>query len=80
MLYGGIFAYPADKKSPNGKLRLLYEANPMAFIVEKAGGLATTGTCRILDVQPVGKRKNPCKVLRESIINVMFTSQTVLQD
>ncbi|KAK9376476.1 fructose-1,6-bisphosphatase class 1/Sedoheputulose-1,7-bisphosphatase [Lipomyces chichibuensis] len=52
LLYGGIFAYPADSKSKNGKLRLLYECFPMAFLVEQAGGLATTGTQRILDIVP----------------------------
>ena len=52
LLGGGIFAYPANKKTPKGKLRLLYEANPLAFIVEQAGGLATDGSERILDVQP----------------------------
>ena len=52
LLYGGIFAYPADSKSPNGKLRLLYECFPMAFVVEQAGGLATTGSQRILDIVP----------------------------
>ncbi|MEO6878637.1 MAG: class 1 fructose-bisphosphatase [Gemmatimonadaceae bacterium] len=52
LLGGGIFAYPANTKSPRGKLRLLYEANPLAFIVEQAGGAASTGTQRILDVQP----------------------------
>lgn len=52
LLYGGIFAYPADKKSKNGKLRLLYECFPMAFIVEKAGGKASTGKMRILDINP----------------------------
>jgi fructose-1,6-bisphosphatase I len=52
LLYGGIFLYPADSKSPSGKLRLLPEANPLAFVVENAGGLATTGTQRILDVEP----------------------------
>ncbi|XP_035235755.1 fructose-1,6-bisphosphatase isozyme 2 isoform X1 [Anguilla anguilla] len=50
--YGGIFMYPANEKSPKGKLRLLYECNPIAFIIEQAGGIATTGTQRILDVQP----------------------------
>jgi len=50
--YGGIFMYPATSDSPNGKLRLLYECNPMAFIVEQAGGLATTGKTPILDVVP----------------------------
>ncbi len=52
LLYGGIFAYPADAKSPRGKLRLMYEANPMAFILEQAGGRATDGQTRILDIQP----------------------------
>ena len=51
---GGIFIYPRDMKDPTkpGKLRLMYEANPMAFIVEQAGGAATTGRQRILDVVP----------------------------
>jgi fructose-1,6-bisphosphatase I len=51
---GGIFMYPADKRTPDkpGKLRLMYEANPMSFIVEQAGGAATNGHERILDVQP----------------------------
>src|SRR4051794_19690007 len=52
LLGGGIFAYPANRKTPRGKLRLLYEANPLAFIVEQAGGLACDGAQRILDVQP----------------------------
>jgi fructose-1,6-bisphosphatase I len=52
LLGGGLFAYPANTKSPGGKLRLLYECNPLAFIVEQAGGAATTGTQRILDVVP----------------------------
>ena len=51
---GGIFIYPRDNKDPSkaGKLRLMYEANPMAMIVEQAGGAATTGLERMLDVQP----------------------------
>jgi fructose-1,6-bisphosphatase I len=51
---GGIFMYPKDTKDPSkaGKLRLMYEANPMAFIVEQAGGAATTGRERILDMMP----------------------------
>ncbi len=52
LLKGGVFAYPADAKSPNGKLRLLYEAAPMAFICEAAGGSASDGNRRILDIQP----------------------------
>jgi len=52
LLYGGIFGYPGDKKSTNGKLRILYEAFPMAMLTEQAGGVASTGTGRILDIQP----------------------------
>jgi fructose-1,6-bisphosphatase I len=52
LLYGGIFMYPADSRSPKGKLRLMYECNPMSFIVEAAGGRATNGKQRILEVQP----------------------------
>jgi fructose-1,6-bisphosphatase I len=52
LLRGGVFAYPSDQKSPEGKLRLLYEANPFAFLFEAAGGKATNGTDRILDIQP----------------------------
>ncbi len=52
ILYGGIFMYPADSRSPNGKLRLMYECNPMAFIVEGAGGRASNGKKRILEIQP----------------------------
>jgi fructose-1,6-bisphosphatase I len=52
LLGGGIFAYPSNRKSPRGKLRLLYEANPLAFIVEQAGGAASDGRERILDVVP----------------------------
>jgi len=50
--YGGIFMYPATSDSPKGKLRLLYECIPMAYLMENAGGLATTGKERILDVVP----------------------------
>ncbi|RKQ61626.1 fructose-1,6-bisphosphatase I [Thermovibrio guaymasensis] len=49
---GGIFIYPADKKNTSGKLRLLYEANPMAFLIEQAGGMASTGEKPILEVVP----------------------------
>jgi fructose-1,6-bisphosphatase I len=52
LLYGGIFMYPADSRNPNGKLRLMYECNPMAFIIEQAGGRASNGKQRILDIQP----------------------------
>ncbi|WVO22341.1 uncharacterized protein IAS62_003671 [Cryptococcus decagattii] len=52
LLYGGIFGYPDDKKSKDGKLRMLYEAFPMSFLTEQAGGVATTGSQRILDIVP----------------------------
>ena len=52
LLYGGIYLYPADKKNTNGKLRLLYEAAPLAFVVEQAGGAASNGSARILDLAP----------------------------
>jgi fructose-1,6-bisphosphatase I len=51
---GGIFMYPADAREPDkaGKLRLMYEANPMSLLIEQAGGAATNGTQRMLDIQP----------------------------
>lgn len=52
LLYGGIFIYPADKKNKEGKLRLMYEANPLAMIIEQAGGRASTGKERILEIKP----------------------------
>ncbi|MEM6328003.1 MAG: class 1 fructose-bisphosphatase [Bacteroidota bacterium] len=52
LMKGGVYIYPANARNPNGKLRLMYEANPMAFIVEQAGGTASTGHGPILDVQP----------------------------
>ena len=52
MIKGGIYIYPETTTAPEGRLRLLYECNPLAFIAEQAGGLATTGRKRILDIQP----------------------------
>ena len=52
MIKGGIFLYPQTAKNPNGKLRLLYECNPIAFICEQAGGLAINGEKNILDIEP----------------------------
>jgi fructose-1,6-bisphosphatase I len=54
LVRGGVFMYPSDNKSKSGKLRLMYEANPMSFIIEQAGGAATTGLQRILEVKPSG--------------------------
>jgi len=52
LLYGGVFGYPADTKNISGKLRLLYEGAPMSFLIEQAGGLATTGRERVMDIIP----------------------------
>lgn len=52
LLGGGVFCYPANARSPRGKLRLLYECNPLAFVAEQAGGAATDGTARIMDISP----------------------------
>ncbi|MBT5258350.1 MAG: class 1 fructose-bisphosphatase [Nitrospina sp.] len=52
LLKGGIFMYPKDSKNPKGKLRFAFEASPLAFVVENAGGLASTGSERILDIVP----------------------------
>ena len=51
MLKGGIFIYPATADAPKGRLRLLYECNPIAMICEQAGGLATKGKTRLLDIK-----------------------------
>lgn len=61
LLYGGVFGYPADAKNVDGKLRLLYEAAPMAFLMEQAGGIATTGHNRIMDIPPKSVHQRvPC--------------------
>lgn len=55
LLYGGLFAYPADKKSPKGKLRILYECAPMAMVMEQAGGMCVDSNMkRLMDVVPEG--------------------------
>ena len=54
LVRGGVFMYPSDAKAKMGKLRLMYEANPMSFIVEQAGGGSTTGLQRVLEVNPTG--------------------------
>jgi fructose-1,6-bisphosphatase I len=52
LLYGGIFMYPADARSPRGKLRVLYESSPLAFVAERAGGAATDGRRRVMEIVP----------------------------
>jgi fructose-1,6-bisphosphatase I len=52
LIKGGIFIYPSSKVYPNGKLRLMYECNPLSFIIEQAGGVATNGNKRIMEIEP----------------------------
>lgn len=62
---GGIFMYPRDARDPSkpGKLRLMYEANPMSFLVEQAGGAATNGRERIVSLQPEGLHQRVSVIL-----------------
>jgi len=76
LLAGGVFMYPADSRSPQGKLRLLYEANPMAFIAEQAGGMATDGHRRILDIEPAELHQRT-PLLIGSTNDVEFVMRTV---
>src|SRR5438128_1577393 len=63
LIRGGVFLYPGTKKSPKGKLRLLYEANPLAFVAEQAGGVATDGHQRILDKQPTDMHERTALII-----------------
>jgi fructose-1,6-bisphosphatase I len=73
LIKGGIFIYPHNKRYPNGKLRLMYECNPLSFIIEQAGGIATDGYSRIMELQPeaihqqtpiyIGSKQNVQKVM-----------------
>jgi fructose-1,6-bisphosphatase I len=63
LLKGGVFLYPGTKKAPEGKLRLLYEGSPMAYVIEQAGGLASTGRGPLLDVTPTGLHQRTPVVL-----------------
>lgn len=72
ILYGGIFMYPGDIRNPNGKLRLMYECNPLAFIVEQAGGRAIDGKTRLLDIQPKElHQKTPIFIGSEEDVNML---------
>jgi fructose-1,6-bisphosphatase I len=67
--YGGVFAYPELTDAPNGKLRLQFESNPVAYIIEKAGGLGSTGSGRILDVEPTAiSQRTPTYIGNEDLI------------
>jgi fructose-1,6-bisphosphatase I len=76
LLAGGVFMYPADSRAPHGKLRLCYEANPLAFIAEQAGGAATDGHRRILDIVPTELHQRT-PLLIGSTNDVEFVMRTV---
>ena len=65
LMRGGVFMYPWDKREPEkaGKLRLMYEANPMSWLVEQAGGASTNGRQRIMDLQPTKLHERVAVVL-----------------
>lgn len=70
LLRGGIFCYPAEVTKPNGKIRLLYEAGPLAFIVEQAGGYASNGRTSIMDVQPTDlHQRTPFYIGNRSLVH-----------
>jgi fructose-1,6-bisphosphatase I len=79
LINGGVFMYPADNKNPKGKLRLLYEANPMSFIAEQAEGAASDGCNRILDIQPEALHQRTPLVIgsREDVAFVADTLRRV---
>lgn len=78
LIKGGIYIYPTTTTSPKGKLRLLYEANPFAFIMEQAGGLATDGFDRILDIQPTSlHQRTPLFIGSE---NMVKTAMQLMQE
>ena len=76
LIAGGIFLYPADTKSPRGKLRLLYEAAPLAFIAKAAGGAATDGQHPILDIEPTELHQRTPLVIG-SVDDVAFVRETI---
>ena len=73
LLKGGVFLYPADTKNSHGKLRLMYEANPLAYIIEKAGGLGISGKENILDISPESlHQRTPLILGNADIVKNMF--------
>jgi fructose-1,6-bisphosphatase I len=78
LLKGGIFLYPPTAHYPKGKLRLMYEANPIAFLAEQAGGLATDGARRILDIPPTGlHQRTPLLVGSRAEMEMLMTSTRI---
>jgi len=78
LLYGGFFMYPADNRNANGKLRLLYEAAPLAFVAQQAGGVASDGVTPILDIQPTELHQRT-PLLIGSREDVAFVERTVAE-
>jgi fructose-1,6-bisphosphatase I len=78
LLAGGVFMYPADSKAPRGKLRLCYEAAPLSFIAEQAGGAATDGAQPILDLEPTELHQRT-PLLLGSIEDVEFVQRVVTE-
>ena len=76
LINGGIFLYPADTRNPKGKLRLLYECSPLAYLAEQAGGAATDGIRRILDLQPESLHQRVPLVIG-SKADVAFVTDTI---
>ncbi len=76
LLFGGVFMYPADSTAPDGKLRLLYEASPLAFIAEQAGGAASNGRQPILDIMPTELHQRT-PLLIGSRDDVAFVEETI---
>ena len=76
LISGGIFLYPADARNPRGKLRLLYEAAPLALVVEQAGGAASYGTRPILDLVP-GELHQKTPLVIGSKADVAFATEVL---
>ena len=68
LLKGGVFLYPRDAKNPSGKLRLMYEANPLSFVIENAGGLSSSGHEMILDIEPTTLHQRTPLILGSSVV------------
>jgi len=82
LIKGGIYIYPDTKNHPTGRLRLIYECNPLAFLAEQAGGLATTGRKRILDIKPTELHERVpyiigSKLMVERLVSLIEVSSTV---
>lgn len=79
LIKGGIFMYPSTTKAPKGKLRLLYECNPMAFLMEQAGGLASNGETRILDIKADAlHQRTPIFIGSSNMVNKAISYQSIV--